>query len=80
MSLAEQHKPRPSSRPRCSISVLLDQLDDDDTQWLIGAIAIAKAGRDSFANITATLRAAGHSIRAQALARHAREDCTCEPR
>lgn len=59
--------------PRCSVANLLDTLDDDDRQALLDAFASDL----QHAQITRALKAEGHRVGDQTIARHRGGECSC---
>jgi hypothetical protein len=60
-------------RERCSVSVILDSLDDDDRD----ALLVLLDGRAAGAHIARALTNRGHAVRGQTVQRHRARDCGC---
>ena len=68
-----------ASRPKrsvCTMAKVFDALNDKDTAVLSAALADVAV---THAAIAAVLEANGHKINQGTIARHRRNQCTCEP-
>lgn len=79
MSLADAlaQQPRRGALVRCPIALTLQQLEQADQQLLNNAIAdLTRTAR----SLAAALASIGHTVSADAVQRHRRGSCACEPR
>lgn len=79
MSLADalNAQPRKHQYQRCPVQAVLNQLDDNDRQLLLGALADRERTARSIADALATI---GVAVRPDGVQRHRRGVCACEPR
>lgn len=78
MSLAAAAELVPESRkgPSCTIATLIDQLDDEDRTQLNAWIELPSSAM-SHSRLARILRAAGHNVGTDPLARHRKGECAC---
>lgn len=83
MSLADRlaDAPRHSRGNVCRMSFVLEQLNDDDRQALLAALAVPIGNPDRISNnaIAEALGQEGHNVHSKTVENHRRGVCNCEP-